>query len=242
MRLWVLWLLAGLFWLIPPAGAEAQGVVHKTDELVVLLRQAVHTQYQIPEHDVMIIWNDDTLESKLAKIGGQTTLQVSQADLNRPIGKNQFMFSALQNGRFKTKLSLKISVDGWVQTVMTKRAMTRGEIFSAEHIAVARRRLSELPKHFINSADMVIGNEAFQNLPANAVLNKQMIKERPVMLKGNQVKVQVISGNLTLIAQGVLLEDGYRGRMVKVRILNFAGQKVVQAQVINADEVKMIVD
>lgn len=238
-----IWLLVtSLLLLTWPLVARAQGSVHKTDELVAMLRKAVHSQYQIPEHDVMIIWNDETLEAKLAKIGTQTVLQVMDSDLVRAVGKKQFLFAVMQQGRFKAKITLKISVDGWVPALSTRRAMSRGEIFSEENLLQSRRRLSEMPKLFLNSADMVIGNEATQNLPANTVIHKQLVKERPVILKGSQIKVYVVSGSLTLTAQGITLEDGYRGRMVKVQVLNFSGKKIVQAQVLNANEVKIMVD
>lgn len=224
-----------------PAFASSVRVT-QTDELVIMLRQAVQKQYKVPAHDVLVLWNDSPLESKLKTLGPNLSVEVSEQELKNLLNKRVLYLKAYDaQKKFRSTLQAKIKVNAWSEAYKLTEALEKGEALSEKKIKKVRESLAVLPQNYLKKITFLGEYEALKALDAGTVLTRYMLKQRPIVLKGSQIKVQVVNDNLTLTASGEALESGVRGQDIKVKILNFGSNKIVTAKVSGEGQVTLIV-
>jgi flagella basal body P-ring formation protein FlgA len=232
--------LFGLFVLANPAYSSS---VSTTDALIRAIRENVVNEYQVAPHDVVIFWNDETLESKLRKFGNTAVVDLQPSVFQRLVAKKTLNLPVIEGGKTRSRILVKVEVDAWAETYSTAQAVRRGEPFSAANLSPVRLKLSQLPDNYVRQSGRIAEDfEAAGNLSAGVVLTQNMLKARPLVLKGGKVKVEVVNGSLILFAQGEALENGVRGQSIRIRIMNFNANTMVKADVTGRDEVKLVVN
>lgn len=212
-----------------------------TDEMIIALRQAVQKEYQVPAHDVLVIWNDELLETKLKKFGANTLVEIDEQEFKRLVNKTVLVLKVIQNGEYRSRLNIKVRVDGWSEALRTLRPIQKGEPFTQENMKKVREKLSVLPQDFVRRLPNLDEYKASRNLKADEILVQTALQARPLVFKGNPVRVKVVNDVLTLFAEGEALEEGARGDMIQVKILNFGSKKLVKAQVTGSGEVTLVI-
>jgi flagella basal body P-ring formation protein FlgA len=200
-------------------------------------------EYQVAPHDVLVFWNDETLENKLRKFGPGAALELQSSVFQRLVSKKMLNLPVTEGGKTRARIAVKVEVDAWAETYSTSQAVRRGEALSAANLAPVRLKVSQLPDNFVRQNKRIAEDfEAAGNMSSGTVLTQSMLKARPLVLKGSQVKVEVVNGSLILFAQGQALENGVRGQSIRVRIMNFNANTMVKADVTGRDEVKLVVN
>lgn len=234
---WLGFLLVCCAWLIPTSVWAQSSRVFHTDELLNLMRQAVQQQYEIPGHDVLILWNDDDLEDKLAKLGNNLSVEVPEADLRNLIQRNTLMLKVMDGDLYKGRIPVRFQIDGWAETYQTTQTVAKGKLLSEQSIKAVRAKLSALPPQFVRSPFRFEDFEARQDISSGTILRQGLLQERPLVQRGAAIRVIVVNENLRLVAQGEALETGARNALIRVKILNFGSQEIVRARVSNESEV-----
>lgn len=213
--------------------------VNSTDELIYRLRQAVQSQYEVAPQNVLVLWNDDSLEDKLARVGKNLSVELTERDLQNLIGKTILTLKVMDGNRYRATIPVKLKVDGWTEVYISKKPLRRGEMLSEQSIQFSKKKLSELPVNYLRVLENPGDYRVNRDIPAGMVLNRLALEQQPLVLKGAQVKVVVVNENLRLMAQGEVLENGLRNQMVSVRVLSFGSNKLVQARVTGQGEVTL---
>lgn len=235
------WLFAAavlLGFLCLPCTAFADEVRVKTsDELMKHLRQAVQVQYQIPAHQVLILWDDQSLEKKLTEMGGGLSVAVTEQDLRNLINRPSLLLKVMQGQQYKGRIPVQVKIDGWMEIYQSSCPLRQDDVLQPACLVAKRVQLSALPPQYIRSPFRMEDYQARQDIAAETLLRMNLLKPRPLVKRGNTVRVIVQNGALRLLAQGEALEAGARDDMIRVKILSFQSQKVVQARISNEDEV-----
>lgn len=229
--------------LLAPALAWAETFsVSRTDALIALIRQATAQQFEVQPTDVLVIWNDQDLEKKLAQMGPGLSAEVTDSDLRGLIQRDSLMVKVMDGTRYKGRVPVRVKVDGWVEVYSTARQLAKGEVLKPESLTSVRVKLSALPPQAIRPPFRIEDFLTRQALPANTVLKPAFLLERPLVERGSPVRVLVINQGLKLLAQGEALENGVRNAIIRVKITNFNSNKVVRARVSDEGEVTLEID
>ena len=218
--------------------ASAQGLT--TDKFIDDLRSRVQNFYGVKPQDVIIIYKDIELEERLKNFGNsEIELKIKDSVLNMIAGKENLPVDVYLDGKYKTLIFLKVKVDVYKEIFLTSAYVKRGEILSEQNIKKERKNLSSIPNNIIYNADNIYGNEALRDLAPNTPISGNVMKIRPAILRGEIVTLKIKSRNLTLVGQGEALEDGYIGKNIKVKVINFLSNKIVSGKVIGRSEVQI---
>lgn len=244
VKKWPVYLfLVILVMFIPVVSAAASPVrVTKTDQLLQLLRQSVAKEYKIPTHDVLIIWNDQDLEAKLAKWGSGLAIEVTEQDLSRLVQKTSLLLKVVDGTEYKGRVPVRVVVDGWIEVYQSSRLIRKGETLSPEALESKRLKLSSLTGQYVRAPFRMEDYLTRQEILPKTVLTLAMLLERPLVERGAIVRIVVINQNLRLVARGEALESGARDSYVRVKITNFGTEKTVRARVTGEGEVTLDID
>ncbi len=240
-RWWVFLLVCLMCGLSTTAFADPVRV-NRTDLLIKLIRQAVQDQYKIASNNVLILWDDQGLEEKLSKMGPGLMVEVNDQDLTNLINRSSILLRVMQGDQYKGRMPIRLKVDAWVDAYQTTRPLAPDEPLSVNVIEAQRVRLSDLPAQVVRAPFRLEDYQARQAIAAKTMLSLPLLKERPLVESGGQVRVVLINGTLRLVARGESLEAGTRNQLIRVKILNFGTEKIIRARVTDAGEVTFKID
>lgn len=221
-----------------PAVVGAEEVrINTSDALIKHLRQAVQVQYQIPSHHVLVLWDDQSLESKLAEMGTGLTIAMTEQDLHNIINRPSLLLKVMHGQQYKGRLPVRVKIDGWMEIYQTSCPLRQDDSLKPECLTAKRVQLSALPPQYIRSPFRLEDYLARQDIATDTPLRMGLLKAKPLVKRGNTVRVIVQNGSLRLMAQGEALASGARDEMIRVKILSFQSQKIVQARISDEDEV-----
>jgi flagella basal body P-ring formation protein FlgA len=85
----------------------------------------------------------------------------------------------------------------------------------------------------------VVGKMATMDISENSVITSNLLKEKTVIFRGNQVTIKLINGELTLTGVGQALQDGYIGQNIQIKVLGFRASRIVLGKVLDVDLVEI---
>ena len=242
-RQWLLYLLLVCLACIVPTSALADNYrISNTDQMIQLLRKAVQDEYKIPGHDVLVVWNDQDLEKKLKKWGNNLSVEVSDHDLRNLVQRPSLMLKVMDGSLYKGRVPVRVKVDGWLEVYKTQHPIRKNEQLSYEKVTVERVKLSKLPRQYVRVPFVVEDYLARQNIKEGTLLQPALIKDRPLVQRGDTVRVIVINGKLRLVAQGEALDAGARNQQIRIKIKTFKTDKLVYARVSGLGEVTLTIN
>lgn len=101
--------------------------------------------------------------------------------------------------------------------------------------------MQKIPK-FMYSEDIekIKGKLALTDIKENSVITSNLLKEKIVVFRGNQVTIRIRNGDLTLTSVGEALQDGVRGQNISVKVTSFQSKRTVMAKILDAGLVEVI--
>lgn len=242
-RIWLATLLVVCVLLAPAVSLADTVQLRRTDELIAVMREAVAAQYQVAPQDVLIVWNDQDLQAKLARMGAGLTVEITDQELRNLVQRESLSLKVMEGTRYKGRVPVRVKVDGWAEVYQSARPIAKGELLDPDSVTAQRVKLSALPPQTIRPPFRMEDFLARQDIPAKTLLKPALLVERPLVEKGNTVKLILIQGALKLVAAGEALESGPRNAMIRVRVTNFDTNKIIRARVTGESEVTLeIVD
>lgn len=117
------------------------------------------------------------------------------------------------------------------------RSLSANKTIDASDIVVVEKDIASLPPGTLTDSSQVIGQELSSPVMAGVVLRKDMIKQKPMVLQGQQVKLVAMDTGLRLTADGIALQNGKVGQQIPVR--NRKSGTVIQAVVQESGECRV---
>jgi len=129
------------------------------------------------------------------------------------------------------------TVHEMAQVPVPTRLISAGEIVNAEDIEWQAVQLGRLANNSLTDTQQVIGYMAKRPLKAGQVLRVSDLVMAPVVKKNDLVRLVVQSGQMTLSAQGKVLQDAAIGQTV--RVMNVTTNRQLSGTVIDAGTVSV---
>lgn len=119
------------------------------------------------------------------------------------------------------------------------RSLSKGQPVSESDIVGQEMDVSRIPKDAVSDpSELVDGLVASRSIGVNVLLKLSYFKEVPAARKGSRVLLVADNGPVKVVVPGVLKEDAYKGRAV--RVMNIMSRKEVVGWLVNAGTVEII--
>jgi len=179
----------------------------------------------------------DKIIEHLRDLKGDVDLRIVEVYRNfKPVGNVIFPIEVTTaNGRKKIFVRAKVEV--FKNVVIANRRINRGEEIALDDLALESRDIAVVPQKYYEDVAAVVDTEAKTSIPKNSTIYEWMIKEIPLVHRGDQVAILVTGPNLAVKAMGRALEDGYLGKMIKVR--RAESDKTLEGTLVSSDEVEV---
>jgi len=171
-------------------------------------------------------WNPDDVEIEFRRYiepaidWAGVSLQINHPGNADLCGAVTLRVTATKNGETLRSFPVPIQVTLYDDVVTTTRRLRRHEVITAGDVSLERREVElKRDKPYVDLAK-VIGYRVQRSLTAGRALTPSAIEEVPLVKRGQRVTVRYQSGNLLLTTIGEAIEDGWKGRPVRVKNLS----------------------
>lgn len=237
------WALLVTWWLwLTPGLASAERLLNEQIEHAV----SQHLTQQLITQAIREGWQGARLDQKLLPLPADAPtsvcsqpLLVSSADNSRSVlGRQRLLLECAQPEPWRLTVSVQPSV--WVQAVVATRVLERGEPISADHLQRQEVNLSKAARSVFNRIEDVIGLSPKRRVRNGQLLTRDMLASAWLIRRGEKVTVLARHGEIQASTQGLALEDGRQGMLIRVK--NLASGKIIEARVTGAGAVSSVLE
>jgi len=137
------------------------------------------------------------------------------------------------------KIFVRARVEVFKNIVVAQRRIKRGEEITDEDVVLESRDIAVLPQKYFEDIVYVANTEAKTTIPRNSTIFEWMIKEIPLVHRGDTVAVLITAPNLTVKTKGMALEDGYLGKKIKVKVKRKESENRLEGRLVSSSEVEV---
>ncbi|MFC1511525.1 flagellar basal body P-ring formation chaperone FlgA [Candidatus Margulisiibacteriota bacterium] len=179
----------------------------------------------------------DRIFDSLRGLSGEPEFRIVQTDKDfKPVGNVIFPIE-VTSGQTARKIFIRAKVEVFKDIVVAKKRIKRGQTIGQADLSLEARDIAMLPQKYFAKLDNVIGSETKTNIPKNSTLYEWMVKEVPLVRRGDTLAVLVKAPNLLIKTQGQALSDGYLNKKMKVKRED--SKTAIEGILISAKEVEV---
>jgi flagella basal body P-ring formation protein FlgA len=166
------------------------------------------------------------------------TVSVENLFINRDSG--QFVAEILAPAHAENGQRVRLSgqVHAQMMVPVLKRFKSAGEEIRESDIDYKAERASKVGRHVVTDAALLIGKSPRRSVRSGQPINMSNLGDPVLVEKGKLVAVILQQGGMYLSVTGRTLEPG--GEDDVIRVENINSRKIILAQVISAQEVRII--
>lgn len=142
------------------------------------------------------------------------------------------------NGRIAAVTTLKFEVKMYKQVLIASRTIAVREVLTADSLRYERLDIGRLNAGYYSDATAVLGLITRRMITPGTPINQYMIEKPIVIKRNNNVTIMARIGALEVTAAGQALQDGYEGKIIRVKNLN--SSKILSAKVIDENTVQVL--
>lgn len=204
-------------------GAEAATVQSLAD----LEAAAVQAVLQAVPAGTRVVAKADALDPRLRLPACSGKLQTQVPDLGRATSRVAVQVSCSADQGWNVRVP--VSVQMFRDVLVSSQALARGDILNAGEVRTREMDVTRLGYGYLVDPQAAYGRQLRLPVNAGTVLTPGMLAPREVVKRGQQVHLVVDAGGIQVRAEGVALQAGDRGDLVRVKSLSC--QCVVQGEV-----------
>lgn len=199
------------------------------------VEQAVldHLNAHYPVQDAEYVC--DFSRINLSRIPESDSVAVDGYGKENPKGQVVVYFSYFKNGNrvYKTNGTVRVGVlkRVLISTVPVKSGMS----FSSDNIKYETRDIARAFEEPFNSEEKLFRMVASKYIPPGRIITKSLAKMRPVVSKGERLRVLYRKGSLNLTVGGIAKQEGAKGDRIKV--MNIDTRKIIYATIVDSTTV-----
>ena len=216
-----------------------------TESFISDLKTKIINIYKVDAKDIVIEWKDTPLEKKIFEIqkvysNNEVSIKIKDALISNIAGKTSLPIDVFVDGKLNRILFVRCKIDILKTVLVAKNAIQKDELITEDNVEYSKVSINTTFRdNKLLKLEDILGKVTVTSVAKNAIINLNLLKNKVVILKGNQVSIRLINGDLTLLGTGLALEDGYVGKMIRVKVINFSSNKEVSAKVIDNDLVEV---
>ncbi|GBE01019.1 flagellar basal body P-ring biosynthesis protein FlgA [bacterium BMS3Bbin06] len=138
-----------------------------------------------------------------------------------PMGRALFIFRF--SGDREVRVHARVTARDRV--VRTVRSLSRGMTLNRAVLYTTMMDVRKTPRGAVGSVSDLKGKQLKRSLAPDTVVTRAMIKERPLIKKGERVSIVYQSALLKITAPGIAREEGGSGD--GIRVLNLASRRMI---------------
>lgn len=144
---------------------------------------------------------------------------------------------AVISGAETKKMFVRAQVEVFKSVVAAADTIKRNETITAEQLKLMEKDIAMVPQKYYEKTEQLVGTEAKTNIPENSTLYDWMVREKPLVRRGDAVMLLVTSDNVMVKTKGTALTDGYLGKEVVVKRADV--NKTLKGNLISKGEVEV---
>lgn len=215
------------------------------DVLIKELKSKVSQAYNVSESDVSIDWKDESLEKKVKDLqkfypGKSLDIQIRETTIKDISGKPGIPLDVNIDGKQNRIIYVRCNIDVLKETLVASNDIKKSEDIDEFNLKYSKVPIHKIPKNvYADSIEKLKGKIAMTDIKQNTVITSNLLKEKVIVFKGNQVTIRIRNGDLILTGVGEALQDGYSGQNISVKITSFSSKRTVMAKVLEASLVEV---
>jgi flagella basal body P-ring formation protein FlgA len=215
------------------AVVERRGDVLPRDIVLSALRRALLDAGAPADIDIAA----PDLQDIMVPAGSTVRPEISQLSYDPARGNFTAQIGIVLPDQPAAQIHLSGSVIAMQQSLVAARRLSAGSILTSADVAPMRVRAALLHGAAPLSPGSAVGRTLRHDMAAGAPIGSADVAKTLVVQRGDRVRMSLVSDGLALTAQGIAAEAGARGD--RIRIENPVSHRMVDGEVIGADEIRV---
>jgi flagella basal body P-ring formation protein FlgA len=193
-------------------------------------------QTQVPNRQNLVVLKEkitEFLQNQTVGYPGKTNISVGSIDPNTKLAACHNIEVFMPNGSRvwgKTSVGARCSGEAnWTiyvqanisvlsQYLVAAAPLAQGSVISQEHCMFENGDLTQLPPGIFTDIAQALGRTVNISVPAGAVLRQDILKQSPVVQRGQTVTVTSQGNGFKVAAEGQALGNAAEGQVVQVKV------------------------
>jgi flagella basal body P-ring formation protein FlgA len=121
-----------------------------------------------------------------------------------------------RDGKELARRDLTATVSGAEVAVVAARTLARGDVLAREHLTLAPVDAPGERRSAAASIEEAVGKRLRRKVEAGAPIRSAWLEERPLVKRGEPVRITAARGRLRIESTGIARQDGRPGQIVRV--------------------------
>ncbi len=134
-------------------------------------------------------------------------------------------------------LRAKLKVSWRVRVPVAITDIERGEIITQDKVRWEDRYISKYIRDILTEDAILSDYEAIRMIKSGEIIKKRFLRKRYLVKRGDMVRLFYRRGSIEISYEGEALENGYRGSLIRVRVLSSG--KIIKGRVLSEGEVEI---
>ena len=217
---------------------DVESIAITGEEIIKKAKEYLLSKLSRPESEIIIESDRPPMDKLLPAKGGDVLWEISQIDANKNRGNVQLVVRISIDEKQYLKIPVFLTIRTYEDIVIPNKKINRHDILTTDDLVVKRMETTKLAGITFDNIEDLIGKRAIRSILPNLPITTEMIDNPPLIKKGDFIKVFVQTGNLNIVTKGVAKEDGYVGKIIKIK--NIDSNKELYGKVEDSTTVKII--
>jgi flagella basal body P-ring formation protein FlgA len=145
------------------------------------------------------------------------------------IGQTSFAVSLREGTKLIREEHVKANLWVRMDVVVSTKSLSAGSILAHRDVKMVQKWYDAVPQNRLSDPREAVGKKLSVSLNPHAEITKNVLKDCPVVRRGEPVRILLDNGTLYITATGVSQEDGGLGDVIRVQ--NTASRRIIHARV-----------
>ncbi|MFQ6604266.1 MAG: flagellar basal body P-ring formation chaperone FlgA [Fidelibacterota bacterium] len=135
------------------------------------------------------------------------------------IGFQTVWLEIYENGIYRRRYPVTIKLSVTIPVVTVARKVSRNKILTLEDLTFKTVDIERNLASYFRSREELVGRQARHVIQPGEILKTNMVSQPYTILRGEQVALKIVVGNLVVETDGIAQSNGQKGDQVRVRSL-----------------------
>ncbi|MDN3513551.1 MAG: flagellar basal body P-ring formation chaperone FlgA [Candidatus Brocadia sp.] len=208
------------------------------EEILKTAREYLLPKLSRQESEIIIESDRPPKDKLLPASEGNVHFEISQIDSNKNRGNVQLIVRIFIDDKQYLKVPVFFNIRVYEDIVISNRKIDRYDTLNLDNLTIQRMDTTKLAGLTFVSKEDLIGKRAVRAIQPNTPITADIVDNPPAIKKGDFIKVFVQTGNLHVVTKGVAKEDGYLGKIIRIK--NIDSNKELYGKVEDSTSVKIV--
>jgi flagella basal body P-ring formation protein FlgA len=145
------------------------------------------------------------------------------------IGQTSFAVALREGTKLVREEHVKVRIWVSMDVVVSTKSLSSGAVLGERDVKLVQKWYDAVPQNRLSDLREAVGKKLTASVNPHMEITKNILKECPLVKRGEPVRIILDNGTLCITATGVSQEDGGLGDVIRVQ--NTASRRVIHARV-----------